>query len=368
MESVGEPLHAHCAGRLEPLDGVLGEAGQGSFERIEEHLLHVVCGGDERLFDYLFKWMARLVQEPGKPGEVAVVLRGKEGVGKSVVGVILRRIFGQHALAVSSPKYVVGDFNSHLADVVFLDCAEALFAGDKATASKLKALITDDTLILERKGADAVQWPNALSVLMTSNEDWVVPAGPESRRFFVLDVDDKKRGDQAYFDALFAEVESDDAVGAFLHELLSVDVKGFKHRSVPSTDALRDQRERSLTGVLSWALDLASRGGIVRTRSGSQAWRPFFATRELFEDFSEWVLGQKYDRALAVNTFARDVRNVLGLHAQRRAKTSQGAPPSVQDVPGFQMPETVMAFERLVRERAGLLGDEEAACDEEAAA
>jgi hypothetical protein len=335
----------------------------GSCKRIHKHLLDVVCGGEWTLYEYLLNWMARLVQNPEKPGEVALVLRGKEGCGKSIVGRIFHRIFGQHALAVSSPKYVVGDFSAHLQDVVFLDCAEALFAGDRATASKLKAMITDPALIIERKGADPVPWPNALSFFMTSNDAHVVHAGSESRRFFVLDVSDSKCGDRVYFKALADEIDGD-ACGAFLHELLARDISAWEHRDFPVTDALRDQRERSLTGVLAWALDLASRG-LVRTRNGSMPWRPFFGTRELYEDFSEWLLGQKYGpRTLSHNTFARDLRTLLRLHWQRRPKVSQDVPASVGDVPGFQMPETVLAFERLVKERAGLLSEE----DEEEAA
>jgi hypothetical protein len=330
----------------------------GLSDRIQEHLRDVVCAGDLEHFDYLFKWMARLVQFPGKPGEVAVVLRGKEAVGKSVVGWMLRRIFGQHALAVSSPKYVTGDFNSHLADVVFLECSEALFAGDRQTASKLKAMITDDTLIIERKGSDAVSWPNALSVFMTSNEDWVVPAGPESRRYFVLDVSDERRGDTAYFDALVSEIKDDNALGAFLYDLLTIDLSGFKHRNVPVTDALQDQRARSQTGVLAWALDLAGRG-VLQTRNGSQHWRQFFTTRELYEDFEEWRTSKPRERDLSCETFGRELKKTVGLFWQRRARVGQGAPERARDVPGYEMPKTVAAFDRIVRERAGLLEDED---------
>ena len=90
-----------------------------------------------------------MLQRPHGPGMVVVVLRGREGVGKSLFGRLLRRILAQHSLAVSNPKHVVGNFNAHLRDVVFLQCDEALFAGDARQSSVLKALITDDTITIE---------------------------------------------------------------------------------------------------------------------------------------------------------------------------------------------------------------------------
>jgi hypothetical protein len=123
------------------------------------------------------------------------------------------------------------------------------------------------------------------------------------------------------------------------------------------TDALSDQRERSLSGVMAWALDLASRG-VVRTQRGQMPWRSFFATRELYEDFCEWVGAQRFERALSVNTFGRELGNVLGLQRKRRAGTSEVVPEAVRDAPGFCMPATPNDFEQLVRGKAGLRNEE----------
>lgn len=331
----------------------------GDCEAIIDHLHDVVCDGDFELFKYLTSWMARMVQYPDQPGEVAVVLRGKEGTGKSVVGKLLRRMAGQHGIALSNPKHLVGDFNAMLEDAVFVEASEALFAGDRAVASRLKALVTDDTITIERKGVDAREAKNRVHLLMTSNENWVVPAGPDSRRWLVLDVSDAHRGDTAYFDQLWRQVNDDDSVGAFLQELLGTDLSGFNVRRVPGTDALRDQRERSLTGVLAWALDLASRAGIVQTERGPEPWRSFFGTRELFADYRLWVRDQKFERPLSVETFGREVKALLGLRWQRRASGDQFVPEHVKNVPGYVMPSTTRDFDRLVRERAGLLDEQD---------
>src|SRR5262249_55758325 len=48
------------------------------------HIEENIAAGNQHHADYLLNWMARAVQEPGTAGEVAVVLRGKEGTGKGV--------------------------------------------------------------------------------------------------------------------------------------------------------------------------------------------------------------------------------------------------------------------------------------------
>ena len=41
-----------------------------------------ICDGNEDHYKYLLDWASDAIQNPGKPGEVAVVLCGKPGTGK----------------------------------------------------------------------------------------------------------------------------------------------------------------------------------------------------------------------------------------------------------------------------------------------
>ncbi|NDC56882.1 MAG: hypothetical protein EBZ69_08790, partial [Alphaproteobacteria bacterium] len=54
----------------------------GSWDLIKNHILDVICSENKELFDYMMGWMARAVQHPDKPGEVAIILRGGRGTGK----------------------------------------------------------------------------------------------------------------------------------------------------------------------------------------------------------------------------------------------------------------------------------------------
>jgi Mesyanzhinovviridae DNA primase len=128
---------------------------------------------------------------------------------------------------------------------------QAFFAGDKAHVGVLKSLITEESLTVEGKGSNIVQAPNYLHIMMASNEEWVVPADLHDRRFFVLAVGDEHRGDRAYWDALYNELENS-GYDAMLHELLSMNISGFNVRSVPQTEGLQEQKQETLDLNYRW--------------------------------------------------------------------------------------------------------------------
>ncbi|MFA6922514.1 MAG: DUF5906 domain-containing protein, partial [Gallionella sp.] len=120
------------------------------------HIRNVVCAGHTDLYEYLIKWIAYTIQHPDKPAGAAIVLRGEKGSGKGTLGHFLRAIWGNHGLHISNAKHLVGNFNGHLVDTCFLFADEAFYSGDKQHEGVLKALVTEPTIIVERKGIDAI--------------------------------------------------------------------------------------------------------------------------------------------------------------------------------------------------------------------
>lgn len=224
-----------------------------------EHLRRYLCAGNQELSDYVLNWAARMVQQPDQPGEVALVIRGKKGTGKGFFFRELGRLLGQHYMQVSNAKFVVGDFNAHLRDCIFLFADEAFFAGDKKHESILKALITEPTLTVEAKGIDAETAPNFLHVGIASNEDWVVPASSDERRYVVLEASDEVKQDIPYFRELKRQLE-DGGHENLLHYLLNRPLATFEVRDAPWTRALEDQKVASLGPVPEYIATLLEEG------------------------------------------------------------------------------------------------------------
>jgi len=168
-------------------------------ERLHFHMKQVICAGHDDLYTYLLNWIAYSIKYPDKPAGAAIVTRGEKGSGKGTLGHFLKNIWGNHGLHISNVKHLVGNFNGHLNDVCFLFADEAFFSGDKQHEGVLKALVTEPTIMVERKGIDAVPQPNYLKIFMATNSDFAVPASKDERRYCVLDTANTYIGDRCVF-------------------------------------------------------------------------------------------------------------------------------------------------------------------------
>jgi phage/plasmid-associated DNA primase len=267
-------------------------------------------------------WMARAVQLPAQQGEVAVVLRGGKGVGKGILGHILRKLFGQHGMYISQSKHLVGAFNAHLRDCVFLFADEAFFAGDKSSEGVLKSLITEDVITIEPKGQNAILCKNRLHTLMASNEKWVVPASLDERRFLILDVSNAHFGDYPYFDKIKTEMEAG-GYEAMLHDLLNYDISGFNVRRVPGTAALDDQKKLSLLHELQWWHDVLARRYVYRSKHGLEAyfgrWHDLVSTEILFDSYQDFAKSRNVRHPMTRVSFGRFM-TTMGCKPSRPSK------------------------------------------------
>jgi hypothetical protein len=210
----------------------------------------------------------------------------------------MRRIAGQHGFAISHSVHLVGKFNEHLRDCVVLFADEAFFPGDRQHVGTLKAIITQPYLTIEAKGRDTIQAPNFIHLLMASNDDWVVPASLDARRFFVLDVLADRRGDRVYFAALWRELENG-GLEAMLHDLLREDLTGFDHRDVPDTAGLQQQKRLSLPTEYAWWEEVLQRGYVFKSKLGLddafRNWIDPISTELLYASYLEFA-NEKHER------------------------------------------------------------------------
>ena len=220
------------------------EAKPGDWSLLKRLLREVLCRGHEESFQYVLRWSAFMVQRPHVPAEVALVFKGTKGVGKGTFGRALKLLAGMHGKQVAQAEHFVGRFNEHLMDCILLFVDEGYWAGDPKAAGALKNLITEPVLSFEPKGRPIVSGPNMLHVVIASNEDWIVPASADERRFAVFEADTeaRRRLPSGFFDALNAQMAGG-GLPAMLHDLLDIDLGGWHPRSsIPNTQALVEQK------------------------------------------------------------------------------------------------------------------------------
>lgn len=287
------------------------------WKTFRDHLLVNVCAGDESLFDWVMGFFAHIVQRPREQIGVALVLQSGQGTGKTIVGHHFGALFPAHYFLVDDPRYVVGNFNVHMANCLLLQADEAVWAGDKAAAGRLKGLITSPFQQIEAKGIDPIRMNNFVRLVMTSNERWVVPAGMDERRFAVLEVDPRCAGDHDYFHEMQAEL-NDGGYAALLHDLLAFDLERINLRTIPKTTALLAQKERELDPIGAWWLDRLTAGSPLRA---AEAWEPLVLCKTLFSDFIDGADRVGVGRKAQETTFGRELKRLVPDLVRRKATT-----------------------------------------------
>jgi hypothetical protein len=228
------------------------EPVEGDTEPFLSFCKEVVCNGDESYYEYLIAWMAHLFQKPEEKIGVAIIIRGLKGTGKGQYMNHLGSLLGNHYMAISNGEHLVGKFNAHLEKLLLLGVDEAFWSGDSKAEGILKNLVTEPRIMIERKGIDPMSLDSFVRVVMTTNNDYAVPASADERRWFVLDCANTYKGDFDYFAALQYHMDNGGRE-ALLHYLLNYQIpEEIELRSAPATTGLGDQKVHSLDPISQW--------------------------------------------------------------------------------------------------------------------
>lgn len=292
------------------------EAREGDAQPWVDFVTNVIADGNAAYANYIIAWAAQIIQKPMTKVGVGLVLRGRKGTGKTKFGELLGGLVKAHHKIVSRAEHVTGNFNRHLEDTLLLQADEAYWAGAKSSEGALKDLLTNPEITIERKGVDAYTAPNYTRILFTSNEDFVVPASLDERRFAVFDVGISRKQDSRYFSDLDKWYHGGGA-SALLHYLKNFDLTETNLRLVPQTDALRDQKLEALDNVTGWLFNCLQNGELRENRvAGNVVNFGGEAPKSEVYDIYCSTLRSKYDNPVKENSFWRSLSNYEGLVSQ----------------------------------------------------
>lgn len=249
---------------VDPLEQGEKPTGQmkASVDAFLAHALENVCRGEPSLFNWLIGYFAHIVQKPGEKPLVALVFRGNKGVGKNALIDRVGYLLGNHYLLTSNRRYLTSNFNAHLENLLLFALDEAFWSGDKQAEGTLKDLITGSSHVIEHKGKEPYSVDNCTRVVIIGNEEWLVPASQDERRYAVFDVGEGRKQDRRYFQDMREGMERG-GYRYLLRYLLDFRLEGIDINDAPSTDALHDQKVSSLDPFHQWWLDCLTEGKIV---------------------------------------------------------------------------------------------------------
>lgn len=269
--------------------GVLPDS-KASCIKYLEHMQHIICAGDVEIYEWLLDWMADVVQDSRNLKGSCVVLRGVEGCGKGAWADTFGQLLGKHYTHIIDSERMTTKFNALTAESILVFADEVLWPGDRKAANILKGMVTEKRVVREAKGVDSVEMDSLMHVVIASNEDWIVPAGAESRRWLVLNVSKAVAKNKGYFDALFKELNSG-GKEALLYLLLNRKVTR-NLRTAPDTIGLQEQRgmSHSHDSMLHFFSEILARGGFlamdVEAKMGDDLkWPNKLSVFELFTEY-----------------------------------------------------------------------------------
>ena len=168
------------------------------------HIKHIICNDSEEKYDYFMKWFANIFQNITVKNGTMMIVHGAQGSGKSIAIELFAELFGRYALPnVDDLEKVFGKFNGLIADNLFINFNEPPESDDKFRFNgKIKAKLTQKSIIRETKGIDSIERNSWANYTMTTNNENPIREEKGDRRMIYFRTNNEKVGDDEYFNNL----------------------------------------------------------------------------------------------------------------------------------------------------------------------
>ena len=123
------------------------------------HIKEVWCRNVKEQYEYVINWLAHLVQKPKTKTGVALFLKSvKEGAGKDIIWHFMENyVLGKDLVGHMNDVAQLSDkFNYSLCSKILTVCDELPMFAEKSNIDKVKNLITQPVIRMEKKNIDAV--------------------------------------------------------------------------------------------------------------------------------------------------------------------------------------------------------------------
>lgn len=202
---------------------------------------------DERERNLVLDYMAWCVQNPEKKPNFAMVIKGKQGTGKSFIGQVLERIFGPHNTGRPMNASIQSQFNGWARNVKLVVIEELMARGRVDLMNHLKPMITDPLIEINEKYQPAQKITNNCVIVAFTNHDDALPIEDDDRRYMIIISEAFPKG-AAYYDRLFTWAEKEGGDAIIWDWLKKRDIGKFNGKGRAPTSASKDEmREASRT-------------------------------------------------------------------------------------------------------------------------
>jgi hypothetical protein len=285
---------------------------EGDWSLFDNHIKEVLCEDNEELHNFVLDWIADIIQDPMTPKGTAIVMHGEEGIGKGTFCEMVGRIVGKaHYKHVTNPRHLTGNFNKLLMDALLVFADEVIYGGDRQTRGIIKSMVTEKEMVCEPKGIDPFMCESRMRLAVASNEEWFIPAGPESRRWLVLEVSNKYANDKRYFNNLYDQMFDNGGLAAMMFDLQARKIRSNLAKAIVTRGLITQREIYKSTGdsVDIWMDRCIAKADLGCADQGEGGWPSDVDRMALFEAYDLWLGNQKGLRSKGVAHFYRKVES-----------------------------------------------------------
>ena len=289
-------------------------------EGLQKYLNHIkiLCGNDETVADYIVKWFAQMYQYPATKTIVPTFISG-EGAGKGSLLDVNGRMMGEKkVVSTTTPsRDVWGNFNSIMSDSFLVNLNEMSKKETTDAEGKIKGLITDPQLFINKKGIDSYCINSFHRFIITTNNEDPISTKKGDRRNLIIRSSDEKCGDIEYFKDLHEAFNDINVMRTIYDYLMAIpDMDCFGSLVRPETEYQNDMKEVNRNIFDRWVEDF--------TRDNRDEIEMKLLGDDQYKIFNHWCLnkGMHYETSAIKMALAIKRLNLQGI--QSSIKTKRG--------------------------------------------
>lgn len=220
-------------------------------------LLEYLCNNEKNaagIYQWLLKWLAYPLQNPGAKMKTALVIHGPQRVGKNFFFESVMQIYGPYGEVIDQDA-LEDKYNDCFSKKLFLIADEVIARQELYhVKNKLKGMITGRRIRINPKNVKSYWEDNHCNLVFLSNETQPILLERDDGRHVVLWTPPKLSLD--FYQRVEQEVAAGGIPALYHHLLHKVDLSGFnEHTPPPMTDAKAELMDLSMDSTERYVRD-----------------------------------------------------------------------------------------------------------------
>lgn len=198
-------------------------------------LLHL-CDMDESMRTWILRWIAFQLRTPGAKMSTALVINGQH-FGKSLLFKdVLTALFAGHSRVITADQ-----LHDKFTRWAIATCSLVVVHGAYAPRhmARMRAFVTAESFVVERRGASPETRPNHLNFVFLSGSSEFLPAEVGGRRFAVIETPPVWQ--RSFHDAVQDEIKNGGIQAFFDYLVRDLDMGTFNESTQPPAPAMQKE-------------------------------------------------------------------------------------------------------------------------------